>query len=124
MCVAKIIHFIVLYNFLYKKITMKEKRITIEMDGTEYPCAVSMGAFQDYYEATGKEAHEGMTIRESGVWLWACVKSACERDNVEFNLSTKQFMNRTTPQILADWAAASFPKEAAEPKETKKKRKG
>lgn len=83
------------------------KKISIEIDGKDFPCVVSMGAFEDYYEATGKEASEGMTVRESGIWLWACVKSACERAKMEFPYERKEFMNSVTPDVLTAWAIAS-----------------
>lgn len=106
---------------------MNGNRITIEIEGADYPCAVSMGAFQDYYDATGKEAQDGMSIRESGVWLWACVKSACEKEKKPFGYEVKEFLNATTPDVLALWSKAMVEsmksQGTAESKDSKKKRK-
>lgn len=95
------------------------KKINIEIDGKEYPCAISMGAFDDYFEATGKEPEEKMSTREAGVWLWACTKSACERAGVEFPFERKAFLNSVTPDVLVAWANAT--QESVE-KDSKKKK--
>lgn len=76
------------------------KKITI--NGTEYPCRITMGAFLIFHELTGREASDisDAALSDMIVFIYACVKSACRADKVEFDLSLEAFADAASPDSL------------------------
>lgn len=104
---------------------MKKSYIIIE--GKEYPCYVTMGAFLEFRKETGKEATEDLAltaISDMLAWLWAVVKSASRREKVEFPMSLDEFADSITPSELPDILKAIEPdaEEAPDKEDSKKKR--
>lgn len=94
----------------------------IEVDGVKYPCSQTMGALLRFAETTGKEVTElnPESVTELCTYLWCCVKSACEREGEEFNLTLMEFADRLTPEEMAEWNKALT--EGAEDQEGSKKK--
>lgn len=85
----------------------KERKVLyIEIDGKEYPCYQTMGALMLLEQQTGKNASECTTMSDQVVFLWACCKSACRREKVEFPYSVEDFADNITPEDLASWVVA------------------
>ena len=88
----------------------------VKIDGKEYPCYVTMGAFLEFKKETGKEATEpealsGMT--DMIAWLWATVKSASRREKKDFPLTLEEFADAITPDELPEILKAINPEEEA-----------
>lgn len=85
---------------------MKTVRITI--NGKEYPCRMTMGAFLRYKRETGedftKQAQEKGTDTVSLVVLmWCCIASASKHDGVDFSLSLEDFADSLDPRTATEW---------------------
>ncbi len=83
------------------------KKNTIQLDGKEYPIRQTNGAALLFKEQTGKEITEisQEALTEWFTYLWCCVKSACRAEGVEFGYSLMDFADRTSPGMIAQWAA-------------------
>lgn len=76
------------------------RKITIEINGQEYPCYQTMGALMMLERETGKNAADCTTLTDQVVFLWACCKSACRREQVEFPYTIDDFADHLTPEDL------------------------
>lgn len=87
---------------------MKKTRnkLTVEIDGKSYPCYQTMGALMILEQETGKNASECVSLSDQIVFLWACCKSACRRENVEFPYTIEDFADNLTPDDLVAWTNA------------------
>ncbi len=88
-------------------IGMSKMRITIE--GREYPCYVTMGAFLDFRDETGAEAPDRVdsgNVTDVVTWLWACTRSASRREGNPMELGLRDFADRLGVDDLSAWAAA------------------
>ena len=86
---------------------MSVMRITI--DGREYPCYVTMGAFLDFRDETGAEAQDRIAsgnMTDMVTWLWACTRSASRREGNPMELGLRDFADRLGVDELNAWAAA------------------
>lgn len=65
----------------------------VEINGTSYPCRMTMGAMLRFKRQTGKEVTEVTmdSLSDLAVLLWCCVASACNADKVEFKLGLEDF---------------------------------
>lgn len=103
------------------------KKISVIIEGKEYPCFITMGAFLDFKNETGREAQAVMgagDLTDILTWLWACTRSACRREGIEFGMSLVEFADRITPETLADWSLSVMEenKEKATEEGAKKKK--
>lgn len=59
---------------------------TILINGKEYPCFKTLAANFDFKDVTGKEATQidPESLTEIIVYMWATIKGACKRLDVEF----------------------------------------
>lgn len=65
----------------------------IQIRGKEYPCRVTMGAMVRFKRESGKDIRE-VDQTDIGLMLmfvWCCVKSACNADGVEFDVTFDTF---------------------------------
>ena len=76
--------------------------VKISINGKEYPCRVTMGAFIDFKNETGREASEisSSSVSDMIVFIWCCIKSACRHDKVEFPYSLEEFADASDPETL------------------------
>lgn len=104
------------------------KQIILTIEGEDYPCRPSMGAFMDFRETTGKEAYEALAagnLTDFGVWVWACLRSGARHEKKEFPYTLTEFMDMATPDDLNEWmgrvnAADDTPAEESKKKKTRK----
>lgn len=76
----------------------------IQVYGKEYPIRMTMGAMRRFKQETGMEVSE-MTTEVSllVVFLFCCVASACNADNVAFDLDLDKFADGLEMDKLADF---------------------
>lgn len=102
-----------------------KKKVTISIDGKEYPCRPTMGAMLDFKDETGKEVTEmDGGVSDMFTYLFCCIRSACRRDGIDFPLNRTEFADSVTPDDMARWTSAL--EETSGPPEdgaAKKKRK-
>lgn len=81
------------------------KVLTIEVNGKEYPCRLTMGAMLRFRRETGRDVTE-MTgsIEDLCTYLWCCVCSASRRDGKDFDMSLMDFADALDPGTLTAWA--------------------
>lgn len=80
-------------------------RLTISINGAEYPCSPTMGAMLRFKEQTGKEINEiEGSFSELCVYLWCCLKSASAREGISFNFSLMEFADSVMPDDIAQWS--------------------
>lgn len=77
------------------------KKAYIEINGKSFPCYQTMGALMILERETGKNAQDCNTISDQVVFIWACCKSACRRENMEFPYTIEDFADNLTPDELA-----------------------
>jgi len=84
------------------------KKITVTIDGKEYPCRATMGAMLRFKRETGKEVTEidGTSLTDLCAYLYCCIASASKHDGVEFSVPLLDFADGVTPADLAAWAEA------------------
>ena len=63
---------------------------TLTINGKEYPCFRTMAANFDFKDMTGKEvtALDPSSITELIFYLWACLRGACKRMEIDFPFDT------------------------------------
>lgn len=69
------------------------ERTEIKINGKEYPCEATLGALLRFKEETGKEVtqmNDG-NIADIATYIWCCVKSACSKEHIAFDLSLQDF---------------------------------
>lgn len=83
-------------------------KIEIKINGEAYPCRPTMGAMLRFKEQTGKEITELDTnsFTDLCTYLWCCIKSACAREQKQFDLSLIEFADSIDPDDMNAWAAA------------------
>lgn len=82
-----------------------KRKLTIEIDGKDYPCYQTMGALMLLERETGKSADKCTTLSDQCIFLWACCKSASRREGIDFPYTIEDFADNITPEDLATWAA-------------------
>lgn len=64
----------------------------IKIYGKEYPVRITMGAMRRYKRETGQDVSlMGNDIDLLVIFMWCCVASACNADNVPFDLDIDKF---------------------------------
>lgn len=83
-------------------------KITVVIDGREYPCRPTMGAMLRFKKETGKEVTEmrGDSFSELCAYLYCCVASASSADKVPFDMTLMEFADALNPDDLTAWANA------------------
>ena len=85
-----------------------KKKLTITVDGKEYPCRPTMGAMLRFKQETGREVTQIEPGDLSGLvtYLWCCIRSSCKREGTDFPLSLMDFADSIDPQDVALWTAS------------------
>ena len=75
------------------------KKTKIKVGGKEYPCRVTMGAMVRFKNESGKDvsAMEKTNISELVLFVYCCVKSACNADKVAFDYDFETFADLMEP---------------------------
>lgn len=97
------------------------KRITINIDGKEYPARETIGALKRFKDLTGKEA---TTIKpdsptDLAIYLYCCVASASHHDKVEFDISLDDFLDSLTTEVIEAWTNSMTEEGEKQGKKTK-----
>lgn len=81
------------------------KKTKIKVGDKEFPCRVTMGAMVRFKNESGKDVSklEKTNISELVLFVYCCVKSACNADRVEFDYDFQSFADLMEPD-----AANSF----------------
>lgn len=76
--------------------------IKIQIQGVEYPCRVTMGAMLRYKRESGEDVSKLKDDNMEGLvlFLWCCVKSACNADGVDFPYNVDDFADALSPKEL------------------------
>lgn len=79
----------------------------IQIKGTEYPCRVTMGAMLRYKRESGEDVSKLKDDNLEGLvlFLWCCVKSACNADGVDFHYGFDEFADALSPKELNQFIA-------------------
>lgn len=77
----------------------------IKIKGQEYPCRVTMGAMVRFKRESGKDIRE---VNQEDVdlmlmFVWCCVKSACNADGVEFDIAFDRFVDMLEPEDFTEF---------------------
>ena len=102
--------------------------VTITINGQTYPCRQTMGAMLRFRRETGREVTQmgADALSDMAVYLWCCVRSACQADGVAFDMDLMTFLDSLAPEDLTRWSeqaggeAATSEEDAADDKAQKK----
>ena len=100
---------------------MAKGTIHVTIDGTSYPCRMTMGAMLRFRRETGREVSdikEG-SISDVAVLIWCCVASACKADGVPFSMSLEDFCDNVSPEDM-DAMSSAISEEKKEDDDPKK----
>lgn len=75
------------------------KKTKIKVGDKEFPCRVTMGAMVRFKNESGKDVSklEKTNISELVLFVYCCVKSACNADKVEFDYDFQSFADLMEP---------------------------
>ena len=92
--------------------------IEIKIKDVTYPCRPTMGAMLRFKQMTGKEVSEiGVdAFSEMSIYLYCCVASACNADDVEFDYDLEKFADSVSPETLTEWAVSMQTKSTSDTK--------
>lgn len=71
----------------------------LSIAGKEYPCRVTMGAMVRFKNEAGKDVSEltQTDISELILFIYCCVKSACNADKISFDMDFELFADSLEP---------------------------
>lgn len=74
----------------------------IEIGGKKYPCRVTMGAMVRFKHESGKDVSkmDSKDMSELTLFIYCCVKSACNADGVPLDLDFETFADSLTPESV------------------------
>lgn len=77
------------------------KKTKIKVGDKEFPCRVTMGAMVRFKNESGKDVSklEKANISELVLFVYCCVKSACNADKVEFDYDFQSFADLMEPDV-------------------------
>ena len=81
-------------------------KVTVNINGKEYPCRPTMGAMLRFKKETGKEVTElqNGSFSDLCAYLYCCVASASAADKVPFDLTLMEFADALSPEVMTAWA--------------------
>lgn len=81
---------------------MNKNKTKISIGGNDYPCRVTMGAMVRFKNETGKDvgAMNASDTAELMLFIFCCVKSACNADKVAFDMDFEMFADLLEPAEL------------------------
>lgn len=86
-----------------------KKLLKLTIGGKEYPCRVTMGAMTRFKHESGKDVSKmGQgDIGELVLFIYCCVKSACNADGVAFDMDFETFADHLEPDSVNAFYASS-----------------
>lgn len=99
------------------------KKITV--NGVEYPCYPTMGAFLRFKTETGLDISEvkNMDTSTSFILLYCCLVSACKAEGKIFELSLMEFADSVSVEQMTEWTQVMNASEEDKGVEETKKKK-
>ena len=94
----------------------------ININGTEYPCQMTMGAVLRFKHETGKEVSEvgSNDLSDLVTLIWCCVVSACNAEGTQFEMDLAKFADsmdlETLNQFFMDETADKKKEPAGSPR--------
>lgn len=102
--------------------TKSGQRLSIRVNGEEYPAYLTNGALLRFKDQTGHDLEESPGgFSETFTLLWCCVAGACRREGKEFGLTLADFADATDPSDIDEWASRLYGKQDAGEEKAKKK---
>lgn len=78
-----------------------KKELKLTINGTTYPCRLTMGALVRFAEVTGHEYSEFTgSLSDACAFIWACLKSASEREKIPFPYDFMEFCDNVDPEDI------------------------
>ena len=83
-------------------------RITVIIDGVEYPCYFTLGAALEFKQISGHDASkmDGTDLVELGTLLYCQCKAAARREKQDFPYTLEDFLDQVTEETLTAWNKA------------------
>lgn len=82
----------------------------IKIYGKEYPVRITMGAMRRYKRETGQDVSlMGNDIDRLAIFMFCCVASACNADNVPFDMDIDKFADGLGMDDLNGFAESISP---------------
>ena len=80
----------------------KKKLSKLAIAGKEYPCRVTMGAMVRFKNEAGKDVSElkQTDLSELVLFIYCCVKSACNADKETFDMDFETFADSLEPDSV------------------------
>lgn len=74
----------------------------IVINGKDYPCRITMGAMVRFKRESGKDVSElnVSDLADLVLFMWCCVVSACNADDVEFGIAFDKFADLLEPSSV------------------------
>lgn len=90
---------------------MKPGIIRVDIDGTSYPCRLTMGAMLRFKRETGKEVAqmEDGNVSDLLTLLWCCVASASSAEKIPFHYGLEEFCDLLGPEEVERMQEALHP---------------
>jgi len=85
-----------------------KKKLTVTINGEEFPIRLTMGAILRFKEETGKEVNEAEGTVDNATLVWCCIKSACKREGKEFDYSLMDFADNVDAEDIQGLVNAVF----------------
>lgn len=101
-----------------------KKTIEIAINGTSYPCSMTMGAMMRFKEVTGHEVPQfDSSVKDICAFIWSLVSSCAKRAGKKFDMEFWDFCDSVDPEEMSKcWEALQAQQAEAkeEPGEEKK----
>lgn len=83
----------------------REAMKTVNINGKDYPCRITMGAMLRFRNETGHDvsAMKSDDLADLVTFLWCCLASACSADRVEFGYSLMDFADSVDPDVIQEF---------------------
>lgn len=84
------------------------KTIEIEIEGKTLPLRATMGAMKEFKKLTGKDPKdmEVDSAVDMSTFIYCCVKSACRKDKVNFDMSLDDFLDSVDVDTINEWSTS------------------
>lgn len=90
----------------------KPSRITICVNGKDYPCYPTMGAAVGFNDLTGRDIEDMKGTSDFSKYIYCCARSASRREQVKFDMSLEDFCDGVLIEDLNKLQSASSKSEA------------
>ncbi len=86
---------------------MNKSKTVINVNGKEYPCRITMGALIRFSRESGHDVSQMAQgdLAEMMLFVWCCVKSACNAEGIPFDMPFEVFADSLEPDSVAGFYA-------------------